>query len=438
MKTHNKEREDKHNFSKQEAEIFGKFRIIKRNLVHLQGLPYYLIDDKILKKYEYLGQYGTINKIIITPKNDSITGKKSFSVYITFNNEIEASYSILALDSLLIDGKIIRAFFGTTKYCKHFLDNLKCKNDDKCLFLHNLANKEDILGIDSKFGYSEHILLAKKIINYNSNKTKNNILNLKINYKTKFPSIKDIYLREKERDSFPIIDEENNNFLSNNGYNEYNISEKGINYFKDIISDKNFNIFNSLKGNVSNKDICLNNISNNINNCFNEKNFFSFNNNINNFSNNNSFCNLNNYNKNLNFNTRNDKEKKKEIEIYTNLTSENIKNVPINKNFVSSDEIINPLEPKTDNLFLNIINNNLNENKEFISPNLLHYIFKNFIDNIMIRKSLFFKYNVYLKQLEFEFLKNYLNNLGINLNFLEGCLDCMVLSTKELSEIKKG
>ena len=54
--------------------------------------------------------------------------KKSYLAYITYSNELEAALAILFIDSLLIEGKIIRAFFGTTKYCNHFLYNTKCPN----------------------------------------------------------------------------------------------------------------------------------------------------------------------------------------------------------------------------------------------------------------------------------------------------------------------
>ena len=50
------------------------------------------------------------------------------------------------------------------------------------MFIHELANDNDVLGINSKFGYSEHIKLAKKIINYDSLFTQNYISNLKLNF----------------------------------------------------------------------------------------------------------------------------------------------------------------------------------------------------------------------------------------------------------------
>ena len=63
----------------------------------------------------------------INPNNS----KKVYSAYITYSNETEAAYAILCVDSLLIEGKILRAFFGTTKYCNYFINNQVCPNLDK-------------------------------------------------------------------------------------------------------------------------------------------------------------------------------------------------------------------------------------------------------------------------------------------------------------------
>ena len=64
------------------------------------------------------------------------------------------------------------------------------------MFIHELADNDDVLGINSKFGYSEHIKLAKKIINYDSILTKKYINGLNITYHTELPNIKSIYLKE--------------------------------------------------------------------------------------------------------------------------------------------------------------------------------------------------------------------------------------------------
>ena len=183
-------------FTREEYQILSKSRIIQKNLVHFQGFPSIIADKNLLAKKEYFGQYGKILKLIIVSKYDNITNKKSNSAYITYSTNEEAALAVLSVDSILIEGKIVRAFFGTSKYCVHFLNNEECFNKEKCMFIHELADNDDVLGINSKFGYSEHIKLAKKIINYDSILTKKYINGLNITYHTELPNIKSIYLKE--------------------------------------------------------------------------------------------------------------------------------------------------------------------------------------------------------------------------------------------------
>ena len=184
-------------FTKENQIYLSKLRIIQKNLVHFQGFPDNIADKNLLAEKEYFGQYGNILKIVVVSKFDEVSKKKSKSAYITFSSNEEAAYAILAVDSIEIDGQIVRAFFGTSKYCVHFLNNEECFNKEKCMFIHELANDNDVLGINSKFGYSEHIKLAKKIINYDSLFTQNYISNLKLNFHTILPKITVIYSKEE-------------------------------------------------------------------------------------------------------------------------------------------------------------------------------------------------------------------------------------------------
>ena len=142
------------NFTKNEMLSLSKIRIIKKNLVHVHGLPSSFANTDKLSQIEYFGQYGKIQKILLSSKTNE-TNKKTFSIYITYSNEKEASFAILAVDSLLIEGKLVRAFFGTTKYCNYFLNNSFCPNEDKCMFLHKLVKDKDIIiDINTIFSYN--------------------------------------------------------------------------------------------------------------------------------------------------------------------------------------------------------------------------------------------------------------------------------------------
>lgn len=70
--------------------------------------------------------------------------------------------AILSIDNIEVDDHILRASFGTTKYCTFFLKNLDCPNKD-CLYLHYLADDNDIIQRVSKL----KLLALYIIVNYN-------------------------------------------------------------------------------------------------------------------------------------------------------------------------------------------------------------------------------------------------------------------------------
>jgi len=183
-------------FTEEESKVLSKQRIIQKNLVHFQGFPDRLYDKELLCSQEYFGQYGIISKIILTNKMDKKSNKKSNSAYITFSTFEQAAYAILSVDSIKIDNQLVRAFFGTTKYCNHFLNNFKCFNAEKCMFLHYLVDKNDIIAENSKFGYSEHIKLAKKIIGFGSIQSQLYVMNNSNKNKSVLPNIVTIYHKD--------------------------------------------------------------------------------------------------------------------------------------------------------------------------------------------------------------------------------------------------
>ena len=211
-------------FSSQEFQYVSKIRIIQKNLVHFLGFPDSIYDENLLSSFEYFGQFGRINKIMMTSKIDEITKKKTNSAYITFSNNEEAAYAILSVDLIIIDGNFVRAFFGTTKYCIHFLNNEECYNKGKCMFLHYFANENDIIDNNTKFGYNEHIKLAKKIINYDSFENKSFILGLNIKFKTILPNVKSIYLKDENY----FFDEIKSKSLSNSSSTSGNSNTKSL------------------------------------------------------------------------------------------------------------------------------------------------------------------------------------------------------------------
>ena len=182
--------EQKFHFSKDQIQKLSKLRIIQKNLVHFQGFPDTLNDQNLLMQKSHFGKFGKILKIVLVSKNEESQKKKTNSAYITFSKIEEAANAILSMDSLMIEGCLVRAFFGTTKYCIHFLNNNECKNKEKCMFIHYLVNDNDILGMNSKFDYNDHLNLAKQILTFSFNQNNRNfIIDFNNSFKNYIPNI---------------------------------------------------------------------------------------------------------------------------------------------------------------------------------------------------------------------------------------------------------
>ncbi|RMX68836.1 hypothetical protein DD238_003119 [Peronospora effusa] len=118
-------------------------RVMQRNLVYVIGLPVQFAHEDILRSNECFGQYGKIIKAVVNKSHLSADrSNATASAYITFANKEDALCCILAIDGYYLDGSVLRASFGTTKYCNFFLRNMQCNNPD-CLYLHKLGEEED-------------------------------------------------------------------------------------------------------------------------------------------------------------------------------------------------------------------------------------------------------------------------------------------------------
>ena len=251
-------------FTEEESKVLSTQRIIQKNLVHFQGFPDRLYSKDLLCSQEYFGQYGIISKIILTNKMDKKSNKKSNSAYITFSTFEQAAYAILSVDSIKIDNQLVRAFFGTTKYCNHFLNNFKCFNSEKCMFLHYLVDQNDIIAENSKFGYSEHIKLAKKIIGFGSVQSQLYVIKNSNKNKSVLPNIVTIYHKDdiliktknhrrkksNESDDNSLNNSNNNTSSSSSDSKRNSISEFENKGKKEDLIKKNINILNEEKLNL--------------------------------------------------------------------------------------------------------------------------------------------------------------------------------------------
>ncbi|KAJ8535553.1 hypothetical protein K7X08_023273 [Anisodus acutangulus] len=120
-------------------------RVVQRNLVYIMGLPLSLADEDLLQRKEYFSQYGKVLKVSISRTAAGAIqqfANDTCSVYITYSKEEEAILCIQSVHGFVLDGRPLRACFGTTKYCHAWLRNVPCTNPD-CLYLHEIGSQED-------------------------------------------------------------------------------------------------------------------------------------------------------------------------------------------------------------------------------------------------------------------------------------------------------
>ncbi|KAK8544962.1 hypothetical protein V6N12_025821 [Hibiscus sabdariffa] len=120
-------------------------RVIQRNLVYIVGLPLNLADEDLLQCREYFGQYGKVLKVSLSRTAAGAIQQfpnSTCSVYITYSKEEEAIRCIQSVHVFVLDGRPLKACFGTTKYCHAWLRNMPCSNPD-CLYLHEIGSQED-------------------------------------------------------------------------------------------------------------------------------------------------------------------------------------------------------------------------------------------------------------------------------------------------------
>lgn len=125
-------------------------RVIQRKMAYVIGLPLSLADEDLLQRKEYFGQYGKITKMSLSRTAGGAVQhfiNDSCSVYVTYSREEEALRCIQSVHGFVLEGRFLRASFGTAKYCHAWLKSMPCSNP-ACLYLHNVGAEEDSFGKD--------------------------------------------------------------------------------------------------------------------------------------------------------------------------------------------------------------------------------------------------------------------------------------------------
>ncbi|KAI6366754.1 hypothetical protein MCOR31_006342 [Pyricularia oryzae] len=120
-------------------------RVVQKNLVYVTGLTPTGSEDELLKtlrKPEFFGQYGNIQKISISNRRSSDGQNQSLGIYVTFERKEDAQRCIAAVNGSQNGDRVLKAQLGTTKYCSAWLRHEQCSNR-QCMFLHEQADEDD-------------------------------------------------------------------------------------------------------------------------------------------------------------------------------------------------------------------------------------------------------------------------------------------------------
>ncbi|KAJ5669744.1 hypothetical protein N7462_010814 [Penicillium macrosclerotiorum] len=121
-------------------------RVVQKNLVYVIGLNPTIRDEnqllQTLRGREYFGQYGDIEKIVVSKAKPGGNPHQGIGVYVTFSRKLDAATCIGAVDGSVNGDRVLRAQYGTTKYCSSFLRNEQCNNRN-CTFLHETGEDSE-------------------------------------------------------------------------------------------------------------------------------------------------------------------------------------------------------------------------------------------------------------------------------------------------------
>ncbi|KAG2237921.1 hypothetical protein INT48_002226 [Thamnidium elegans] len=123
-------------------------RVVQKNLVYIIGLHPKLATEEIVRSHDFFGQFGKISKIVINKRPalpaSQMSSQPSAAVYVTYYRKEDAAKAIAAVDGSVIADRVLRASYGTTKYCTYYLRNMTCPNPN-CLYLHEQGEDMDTI-----------------------------------------------------------------------------------------------------------------------------------------------------------------------------------------------------------------------------------------------------------------------------------------------------
>ncbi len=103
---------------------------LSKNTIILSNIPENLFSKDILYQKKFLGQYGHINKMVLS--KNSQNEKK---IIVQFDTVNQAALAILSLHNFKIENIKLKVNYFIIKYCLYYLNNKECSNPN-CVFLH--------------------------------------------------------------------------------------------------------------------------------------------------------------------------------------------------------------------------------------------------------------------------------------------------------------
>ncbi|WVW82956.1 hypothetical protein I302_104971 [Kwoniella bestiolae CBS 10118] len=134
-------------------------RIVMKNMVYVIGMKLPAPGDEaipILRSNDYFGQYGKISKIYLSDRTKLSSSavstlleddpSTSTGIYIIYVRREDAARAIASLDGIPAPqgppGSLLKANYGTTRYCESFLKSQKCDTPN-CHCLHEWGGDSD-------------------------------------------------------------------------------------------------------------------------------------------------------------------------------------------------------------------------------------------------------------------------------------------------------
>ncbi|KAI8376925.1 hypothetical protein BD560DRAFT_367272 [Blakeslea trispora] len=152
----------------------SSMRVVQKNLVYIIGLHPRLATEEIIRSHDFFGQFGKVSKVVINKRPSlpasQMTSLPSAAVYVTYFRKDDAAKAIAAVDGSVIADRVVRASYGTTKYCTYYLRNMTCPNPN-CLYLHEQGEDIDTISKEELATGKHHMRDMLSVDEEENNKT---------------------------------------------------------------------------------------------------------------------------------------------------------------------------------------------------------------------------------------------------------------------------